>query len=161
MSLFFTKEEKAAIYEKIAAGDVKTLELAAARAQSDRAIDTQHREALSGRVSGLASELAALRAEVFGALKEDILKEAAAQFEAQKEAEIKAKYDSDEPYVNIISSDFTQEGGIQLRLDWNNAFIKYLKANGFVGTSDEAIVDRWVSSLSNERPTESGPSDFK
>lgn len=110
-------------------------------------------------VETLQKELAAFKTE----FREEILKAAAEQAVAAKEAEVKAKYDSDEPYVSIVSGDFTREGGVQLRLDWNAAFITYLRANGFTGATDEAIVDRWITSLSNERMSEAtaGKSDFK
>lgn len=81
-------------------------------------------------------------------------------FEAALQADRKKRYDSSEPYVEIISENFSSEGGIQLRLDWNAPFIKYLKENGFSGPSDEAIVDSWLISLSNERVAEGG-SEYK
>lgn len=81
-------------------------------------------------------------------------------FEAALAADRKKRYDSNEPYVEIVSENFTEEGGVQLRLDWNAPFIKYLKENGFSGPSDEAIVDNWIISLSRERIAEGG-SEFK
>jgi hypothetical protein len=31
--------------------------------------------------------------------------------------------------------------------DWNNEFIKYLKSIGYVGTSDELIIQKWLMDL--------------
>lgn len=57
---------------------------------------------------------------------------------------------SDEPWVEIVSESIHPTHGIQLRLDWNDAFIKYLKLNGYTQGSDEEIVDQWLRSLNNE-----------
>lgn len=70
------------------------------------------------------------------------------------------RYESDEPFVEIISQTFTEENGVQLRLDWNKPFIEYLRKNGVTGPTDEAIVDNWLVSLSRERIAEAG-SEFK
>ena len=52
-----------------------------------------------------------------------------------------------EPYVSIIGEHIDPENGIELALDWNDEFIKYLKHHGYVGTSDELIVQKWLQSL--------------
>ena len=77
-------------------------------------------------------------------------------FQKALEADREKRYKSEEPFVEIVSQDFTEEGGVQLRLDWNPAFIRYLKANGVIGPTDEAIVDNWLKSLSQERLAEGG-----
>lgn len=76
------------------------------------------------------------------------------------EADRAKRYDSNEPFVEILSQKFSEEGGVQLRLDWNQPFINYLKTNGFTGPTDEAIVDNWLVSLSRERIAEGG-SEYK
>lgn len=81
-------------------------------------------------------------------------------FEAALEADRKKRYDSPEPFVEIVSQTFSEEGGVQLRLDWNKPFIDYLKKNGFTGPSEESIVDNWLISLSRERIAEGG-SEYK
>lgn len=83
-----------------------------------------------------------------------------ALFEAAIAADRAKRYDSDEPFVEIVSQTFSEEGGVQLRLDWNKAFIGYLRRNGFTGPSDESIVDNWLVSLSRERIAEGG-SEYK
>lgn len=81
-------------------------------------------------------------------------------FEQALEADRKKRYDSVEPFVEIISQTFSEEGGVQLRLDWNKPFIDYLKKNGVTGPTDEAIVDNWLIALSRDRIAEGG-SEFK
>lgn len=81
-------------------------------------------------------------------------------FEDAVAADRKRRYESDEPYVEILSENFSEEGGVGLRLDWNSQFITYLKKNGFTGPTDEAIVDNWLISLSRERIAEGG-SEYK
>jgi len=99
-------------------------------------------------------------AEAADASQAKLLEDAQKLFESALAADRKKRYESEEPYVEIISETFTEEGGIQLRFDWNQPFIRYLKANGITGPTDEAIVDNWVVALSRERLAENG-SEFK
>lgn len=115
--------------------------------------DANLRDMQTAITDGLQALGEALRQEMKEA-RELAVKEALEQSEKKRADELKAKYDSDVPYVNILGEAFDKNGGVGLRLDWNKAFIEYLRANGFQGSSEEAIVDSWVSSLSNERITE-------
>lgn len=54
---------------------------------------------------------------------------------------------SDEPWVSIIGDVEDPSKGLKLDLDWNEAFIKYLRQNGLVGIKDEEVVARWVTTL--------------
>lgn len=96
-------------------------------------------------------------AEAREALLATVREEAQQLFQAAMEADRKKRYDDSEPFVEIVSENFDESaGGVQLRLDWNQAFITYLKKNGITGPSDEAIVDNWVVALSRERLAEAG-----
>ena len=120
-------------------------------------------EALEELVAAFRTEadekIAAQREELLTAITEKsgvLFKEALAE-------DRRRRYESDEPYVEIIGEKFDSEGGVGLRLDWNQAFVKYLKDNGFSGPTDEAIVDNWVTSLGRQaadRPM-GGASEFK
>ena len=57
---------------------------------------------------------------------------------------------STEPWVEIRGSTVDPVKGIQIELDWNDAFIQYLKDNNFTGRDDETIVQKWLAAL-NER----------
>lgn len=56
-------------------------------------------------------------------------------------------YDSDEPQVAIVSSGLDPARGIKLELDWNDAFIRFLKGSGFDGPDDETIVQKWLATI--------------
>lgn len=56
----------------------------------------------------------------------------------------------DEPWVAIINSGFDPEQGIDgvfFEFDWNPKWIEFLKLNGYVGHSDEQIVDNWFTEV--------------
>lgn len=61
--------------------------------------------------------------------------------EAQVEAE-----PSGQLTVRAITYDEHEER-IRLDIDWDDEFVAYLKRHGFTGTTDEAIVQRYVASL--------------
>lgn len=56
---------------------------------------------------------------------------------------------SHEPWVKIVGQANDPEKGIELELDWNDAFIIYLKRNGYNGVDDKAIVRLWLGDLYN------------
>jgi hypothetical protein len=56
----------------------------------------------------------------------------------------------DEPWIAIISSGFDPEQGLDgvfFEFDWNERWIEFLKLNGYVGHSDEQIVDDWFTDV--------------
>ena len=55
----------------------------------------------------------------------------------------------DKPWVTIIG-DTVSEEGLQLALDWNDPFIKYLEANGIEGTDDTQKVQRWLAMIAKQ-----------
>lgn len=57
--------------------------------------------------------------------------------------------DSDEPFVTIIGDTITEDG-IQLALDWNDAFVKYLRAQGVTGADDTQIVQHWLAMIARQ-----------
>lgn len=58
--------------------------------------------------------------------------------------------ESSEPHVTIVSGKFTKENGLEIELDWNDAFIRYLKASGITAENDEEIVRKWLAALSKD-----------
>lgn len=58
--------------------------------------------------------------------------------------------DSKEPWVTIIGDTINEDGSIQIALDWNDAFISYLKSNGIAGVDDTQIVQKWLAMISQQ-----------
>lgn len=53
-----------------------------------------------------------------------------------------------EPWVNMVKMDIS--GGVNtgsFELDWNDKFIETIRAEGFVGRTDEDCVDLWLTSI--------------
>lgn len=87
--------------------------------------------------------------------QERIEKEAAEKLEQEKRIEAaklaqaeddKKRKESDEPWINIESIEVDNNGNIKMKLDWNPAFITYLRTNGFDGDEDR-MVQKWVGAL--------------
>jgi len=57
--------------------------------------------------------------------------------------------ESNEPWVNVVSTNFDEGSPTQgfMELEWNSAFIQFLKDNGYQGNSDEELVDQWFTAL--------------
>lgn len=70
--------------------------------------------------------------------------------EIRKEEELKAKIlaevkNSKEPWVDIRGIVDDPEHGIKIELDWNDAFVKFLRDHGFTGASDEQVVQQYIA----------------
>ena len=63
-----------------------------------------------------------------------------------REAYLDRMKQSSEPWVEIIGIEPTDQG-IRTELDWNDAFIEYLKAEGITGSDDEQIIQHYVALL--------------
>lgn len=67
---------------------------------------------------------------------------------------------SSEPYIMIRSLNFTPENGIEIKLDFNPAFIKYLNVNGIEGRNEDETIRRWLAYLSQEIVQEGIAEDY-
>lgn len=68
--------------------------------------------------------------------------------ELKQRAYEKTKFEnSDEPWVSIIGDAIDPKHGLKLDMDWNDAFVKYLRKNGVPGIRDEDVVGYWVTTL--------------
>lgn len=54
-----------------------------------------------------------------------------------------------EPYISVLSVelDKTNVGNGSFELDWNDIFVRDLRAAGYPGKSDEDVVDMWFRSI--------------
>lgn len=65
------------------------------------------------------------------------------------ELERETKKNSSEPWVEVVSEKYDDDTKqVEMRLDWNNAFIKMLRSNGYTGRDEQEIVDKWFKRLS-------------
>lgn len=64
-----------------------------------------------------------------------------------KAAEDEARRNGTEPWVEIKSERIDPVKGIQIELDWNDAFIQYLKESGITGRDEETVVQKWIAFL--------------
>jgi len=54
-----------------------------------------------------------------------------------------------EPYISVLSVDLDKSnvGNGSFELDWNDIFIKQLRAAGYPGKTDEDVVDMWFRNI--------------
>lgn len=54
-----------------------------------------------------------------------------------------------EPYVKVLNVQMEKDNPGQgyFELDWNKPFVEKLRASGYVGNTEEEIVDAWFTTL--------------
>ncbi len=93
-----------------------------------------------------------LKQEIFNELKDEtIQRREQAKFRREEEDSEHARYvekmkESPDPWVDIIGWVRTDEG-VKTELDWNVAFVDYLRGEGVNGIDDEEVVQKWVTLL--------------
>lgn len=57
--------------------------------------------------------------------------------------------ESNEPWVNVVNTNFDEGNPNQgfMELEWNSAFINFLRQHGYTGKNDDEIVDKWFTEL--------------
>lgn len=68
--------------------------------------------------------------------------------------------DSPEPFANVLAMGFDKAKGIQVKLDFNPAFIRYLKTFGIVGTNDEETIRIWLAHMADDIIREEQAQDY-
>lgn len=63
---------------------------------------------------------------------------------------LKAQREGTDPWVAVLSSAVDPTRGLQIELDWNDAFVAYLRQNGLTGKDDRTVIHKWLSQLSQE-----------
>ena len=125
-------------------------ELKAAKAQENQDIAKDER----------AAQDAMMRKEMMAEIKKELLAELASEHEqklalAQEERArvtmerdkyVKKMKNSSEPWVDWVSS-VSDENGVGMELDWNDAYVDFLRANGVTGADDDAVVHKYVTLL--------------
>ena len=66
-----------------------------------------------------------------------------------------------EPYVEVIGLDIDANNPVQgaFELDWNEYFVQSLRLNGYRGSTDEEVVDKWFQDLCRNVASDSGTED--
>lgn len=57
------------------------------------------------------------------------------------------KKNGDEPYIKVLSEEFSKDKGIGLALEWNPAMIKYLRSNGYSAIDEDEIIEKYVADI--------------
>lgn len=60
---------------------------------------------------------------------------------------LRDKKDSNEPWFEFYGGEIHEEHGLQLQLDWNDAFIDQLRRHGYKGTSDDELVAQYIANI--------------
>jgi len=55
--------------------------------------------------------------------------------------------ESDDPWVDFVGQVRDTAQGQRLQMDWNNAFIEYLRENNIPGANEEQMVQKYISLL--------------
>lgn len=105
-------------------------------------------------------KLPVLTPELLAQLRNDIVKELKDKDEQDRlrleeerkvqatkhRAFIEEMYASKEPWVELQSWADTPQG-VKVELEWNDAFVSYLKSQGIEGTDEDSVVQKWVALL--------------
>lgn len=93
-----------------------------------------------------------LKAQILEELKDEQtrkMEESKAEREKQKQAYqdyISRMKQSTEPWVDVVGWSETDKG-VKVELEWNDAFVDYLRASGVTGADDDQVVQKWVTLL--------------
>jgi hypothetical protein len=66
----------------------------------------------------------------------------------------------DEPWVGIVDNGFDPEDGVNglyFELDWNDQWVDHLRKHGYIGVSDEQIVEQWFSDVCRSQAADNPP----
>lgn len=65
----------------------------------------------------------------------------------EKQQQFDDKRNGTDPWVEVVGESIDPVRGIEIRLDWNDAFIQYLKDNGITGKDEETAVQKYITLL--------------
>ena len=92
----------------------------------------------------------AMRKEQEAAAAEEAARKHEAELQAELEKVNQERMNSDEPWVEMVGSSVDPERGLKVELNWNPAFIKYLREGGVQGTSEEECAQRWLAMVAKD-----------
>lgn len=75
--------------------------------------------------------------------------------------EVESPTKSDELVGGIdVSGRVRENGQIELKIDWNDEFIKELKANGYNGANEDVIIQQYLATLHRRLMEDTTGGDF-
>lgn len=75
------------------------------------------------------------------------LKEQLASAPETTEDTVSDRYNSSEPWVEVVGDQWNDVHGLQINLDWNDAFVAKLRELGYTGKDDATVVHKWLALL--------------
>jgi len=93
--------------------------------------------------------IAAIKAEVMQEMRnEDVRRREEASARRKQEKEQHEKYiatmkESPDPWVEIEGWAETKDG-VKIELEWNDAFVAYLREQGITGSDEDQVVQKWI-----------------
>ena len=77
------------------------------------------------------------------------VKKEAPVVKVKKTTKSKATRKSEKPWVKVLDMNVNPQNPRNgfFELDWNDEFVNMLKQNGYAGTTDTEIVDKWFQTL--------------
>lgn len=103
--------------------------------------------------------------EIKAELRKEVLEELRAENKAKEEEQQQEeeKLSGEDPHVEIKGIVQDPKKGIKIELDWNDAFIKHLRENGFDGVDDDAVVQKYIAILAKQvaEDMENTPGEFE
>jgi hypothetical protein len=110
----------------------------------------QLRENFEEQIGILVKEIDSLRAAL-NTQREELTASIESSVEQRIETieqERQRRAESTTPYFELISEiDIEDEGKTKLELDWNAAFIDQLRSKGYVGKTEQDLIQLWIQKL--------------
>jgi hypothetical protein len=69
--------------------------------------------------------------------------------------DLRDRKESDEPWVEVLGGNVDSEKGLEIKLDWNDAFVDQLKKKGYKGTTEQELISSYLLELSKSIGEES------
>ena len=61
--------------------------------------------------------------------------------------DLKSRRESNEPWIDFVGGDVDPTNGLQINLDWNDAFIDQLRAQGYRGTTETELIAQYLKQV--------------
>lgn len=100
--------------------------------------------------------LKAIKTQIMAELKEErAMEEEERKMRQEEERKAHEEYvakmkSSPDPWVEIVGWTETNDGGVNIELDWNDPFIKSLREAGITGSDEDQIVQKWITFIMSD-----------